>query len=287
MPNTGSTSSQPTTDPPTQTGVTCVLIVKNEAKRIERCLKSLDFAQAIVVVDDESQDATVQICKAHGAEVLVHRSEGNFDAQRNLGTARAKTPWVLQLDADEVVPSALAQEIRHRLEREGGQAPTVAYRIIRRNHFLGRLMRHGGWAKHGSVKLFRKGSARYMGQGIHEQLQVDGAIGTLQSAIDHYPLSSIEQFVNRQNFYTSVEAHQLKERVGRDQQRHGKLAPLIRFVKIFLKIYIKKRAFLDGRHGLIFSLLYGWIGFVQWAKVWELEQNKSEEIINNQIPTTQ
>lgn len=253
--------------------VSCVLIAKNEAGRIGRCLESLRWADEVVVVDDASTDSTSEICRTYGAKVVVHVSNGDFDTQRNLGTEMAEGPWILQMDADEVVPPQLACEIRQRLEDTAKEPLCTAYRIARKNHFLGRHMRHGGWAGPGGVKLFLKGKARYVGNSVHETLQVHGPVDSLANRIEHYPFTSIEQFVERQNFYTSVETQKQAGRFERDFKRYGRYAPLMRGIKIFLKIYVRKGGFLDGRHGFLFSLLYGWADFIQWAKVWELSQS--------------
>lgn len=247
--------------------VSCVLIVKNEERRIESCLERLRWAREVVVVDDESTDRTREICERWGACVIRQASNGNFDGQRNRGIEAAQGPWILQMDADEWVSEPLRREIAATVGKEHGP---LAFRIKRNNYFLGQRMRHGGWAGAGGVKLFQKGKARYVGRSVHETIRVDGPTADLRCAIDHFPFDRIEPFVERQNFYTSVEA-----RLWLEQNRSVSSAQVDRLlrgrpVKIFWKVYVRKRGFLDGQVGFLFALLYAWVEFLKWAKVWEL-----------------
>lgn len=251
--------------------ISAVLITKNEATRVAPCLESLRWMDEIVVVDDESTDETRTICERAGARVLVQRSEGDFDQQRNAGIDAATGEWVLQLDADEVIPPSLRDEIRVAIDHPSA----VGYRIRRANHFLGREMRHGGWTWNG-VKLFRKSAARYIGRSVHETLHVDGLVGQLTFPILHYPFQSLTQFIERQNFYTSVESRLLR-------QSHPTLGLwplrrrlLIRPLKLFWKSYVKKSGWREGMHGLVFAALFAWVEFLKWAKYWEPSQTVAE-----------
>lgn len=268
--------------------VSAVLITKNEATRIRPCLDSLRWVDEIVVVDDESTDETPRLCEQSGARVLVRRSEGDFDQQRNAGIDTASGEWILQLDADEVVPHALQEEIR-RVVRHPPTA--VAYRIRRLNHFLGRPMRRGGWTWN-EVKLFRKSSARYVGHSVHETLQVDGPVGQLASPIWHYPFQSLTQFVERQNFYTSVEARLLRHTHPTLPVSRVRRQLLARPLKLFWKSYVKKGGWREGMHGLIFAALFAWVEFLKWAKWWadgqraEVRGQRSETVRSELSPFT-
>ena len=246
--------------------LSAVVLTKNEEARIVRCLDSLRWVDEIVVVDDESTDRTRQICQQCGATVLVRRSEGDFDHQRNAGIDAAQGEWIFQLDADEVVPLALREEIRRILQRSGD---IVAYRVSRVNYFLGHEMRYGGWGWDG-VKLFKRSAARYVGHSVHETLAVDGPIGELAPPIWHYPFQSLTQFVERQNFYTTVEARLLREAQPRVSRGRLWYQLVIRPVKLFWKSYVKKHGWREGTYGLVFGALFAWIEFLKWAKYWAL-----------------
>lgn len=250
-----------------------VIITKNEEDKISRCLESIKWADEIVIVDDVSEDHTIEICQKYGAKVISHKSYGDFDRQRNIGIKNATGAWILQMDADEVVTEKLKGEIEKVLLAL--QNRFVAYKIRRQNYFLGHFLQYGGWFIY-YTKLFKKGKARYIGRSVHETLQVDGEIGTIDEPIKHFPFTSLSQFMERQNFYTSVEARLMYEEKGKLSQKEVKYNLTFRPLKLFWKSYIRKKGFCDGICGLLFSLLNSWIHFLRWAKYWEI-CNRNEQ----------
>lgn len=249
----------------TRETVTAVILTKNEAGKIRRCLNALRWVDELIVVDGDSTDGTPAICQERGATVVDHATGDDFGEARNTGNAHATCDWILQLDADEVVTDALREAIEHALRN---RAPYAAYQCRRRNHFLNHPMRHGGW-DHYALRLFRRGRARYHGR-VHETLVVDGPIGTLEAPLDHYPFSSLSQFLDRQNRYTTLAAQELVEQRRDIPLRELRYQLLIKPLKLFWKFYVKKRGYRDGTHGLVFSGLYSFVHFLKWAKVWEL-----------------
>ncbi len=248
------------------TPLSCVVITKNEAKRVETLLDSLPDGAEIIVIDDLSSDGTAELCRSYGAKVLVHSSGGDFDQQRNRGIDAATRSWVLQLDADEVLPESLAREIKEKIDNPGAAS---AFRISRRNYFLGKEMRYGGWHGQQMVKLFRKDKGRYVGHSVHETIEITGPIDSFREAVNHYPFESIGQFVARQNFYSTIEAGVMRQKLGAltEKRLHNQLRRSMR--RTFFKIFIKKWGWRDGMHGFIFAVLYGWVDFLKWAKYWE------------------
>ena len=138
--------------------ITAVIIAKNEEARIMPCLESVKWCDEIVVVDDMSTDDTHQICRRFKATVVAYPSSGNHDMQRNIGIDNSSSRWILQLDADERVRPELRNDIKAVLKNNSGIS---AYKVGRRNYFLGRFMRFGGWHEK-QVRLFRKDRARYI-----------------------------------------------------------------------------------------------------------------------------
>jgi hypothetical protein len=172
---------------------------------------------------------------------------------------------VLQLDADDEV----SDELRLALDRllvEG--TPHAAFQLRRKNNFLGRWMMHGDW-HHFYRTLYRRSRCRFTGR-VHHTLQVDGTTGTLDAPVLHYPFLSLEQFVVKQNRYTSLEAQELLEEQGVLPTRRVRYELVWRPLKLWWKMYVKKRAYREGWHGLVFSILYAWVNFLKWAKYWEL-----------------
>lgn len=248
--------------------ITALIMAKNEEKNILGCLENMKWCDEIVVVDDMSVDNTAKICRDFGAKVFQYKSNGNYNAQCDVGLANVTSGWVLSVDADERVSPELKEDIVRVL---GGHSMFSAYSFMRRNHFLGRFMRYGGWYER-QTKLFRTGKARYVDKSNLGQLKVEGDIGSLNTYINHYPFNSINQFLERQINYAIFEAkvmHEKKGVLGMDEIRYNlKIRPW----KLFFKLYVKKQGFRDGMHGFVFSILNAWRYYIRWALYWDKYQ---------------
>lgn len=247
-----------------------VLMTKNEAPRLGTCLDRVaGWADEIVVIDDMSHDGTVEIARRYTDKVFCLPSEDDHFQQWNRGIDRASSDWILHIDADELVTSQLKEAIHGVLADAQGHS---AFEVMRKNIFLGRPMRFGGW-HHRHRILFRRDRARCIGKGIHVRLRVDGTIGFLNADIEHYPFSSIAQFIERQNHYTSVEARVMVEERGWPSIRTVYFQTGARPLKLFWKFFVKKQGYRDGWVGLVFSFLFAFAHFLLWAKYWELTQS--------------
>ena len=244
-----------------------VLMTKNEAARLAGCLERVaGWADDIVIIDDCSTDGTVEIARRFAAQVISHPSEDNHDAQWNRGIERASSEWILHIDADELVTPELQAAIDQALTAPQGHS---AFEMMRKNFFLGHPMRYGGWY-HRHLVLFRRDRARCVGQGIHVQLRVDGTIGRLDAELEHYPFSSLTQFIERQNHYTSVEAGLMTDAQPRVRRAALIYQLLWRPMKLFRKSYVRNLGMREGWYGLVFGLLYAFVHTLRWAKVWQL-----------------
>jgi glycosyltransferase involved in cell wall biosynthesis len=251
--------------------VTVLILTKNEEPRIRRCLDSVRWADEIVVVDGYSTDKTVDICREYGVKLIQHRFDGGFDTDCNMGIDNSSGDWILKLDADEVVSQGLRDDIERIVKDDKGFS---AFKFRRKNFFLNHFMRYGGWY-HYSLHLFKRQRARYKGH-IHETLVVDGKVGTIEGAVEHYPFESLSQFIERHNHYSDIEAKKILDTEGIVDKRIIRYNMTIKPLKRFFKFYIKKKGFLDGKYGLIFSVLYGWVHFLNWAKYWEIVRGKDK-----------
>ena len=250
-----------------------VIITKNEERQIAECLQTVAWADQVVIVDDESTDRTVQLCREAGSRVVVRASHGDFDAQRNAGIECATTDWILQMDADERVPDALRVELELLLR----QAPQEhGFEMLRHNWFFGQPIRYGGWNGWG-LKLFRKAAGRYVGHSVHETLRVEGRIGRCATPIEHYPYQNLTQLIDRTNFYSSVEAQAMASRDPHPSPRRVAYHLTIRPAKIFWKIYVKRQAYREGFVGLLCSLIFSWSHWLTWAKYWSLTDVNGHE----------
>jgi len=194
--------------------ITVLLAAKNEAINLPRCLSALGPAARVVVLDSHSTDATAEIARAHGAEVVQFDYHGGYPKKRQwaLENLPIDTPWVFLLDADEVVPDALWAEMAQAIS---GEPVADAFMITKGFHFLGRPMRHGGFS-HAAVLLFQTGKARFerlfddgldgLDMEIHERVVVDGPIARISTPLIHEDFKGLEAYIARHNKYSTWEA---------------------------------------------------------------------------------
>ncbi len=238
---------------------------------VEGTLKSVaGWVDEIVVIDGFSKDRTVEVCRKYTDKVFQNRWDGyRFCTERNLGIDKSTGDWCFHIDPDE----RATPEFRDALLKELQKGPKVdAFEFRKKNFFLGHFMKYGGWY-HYSLHLFRRAKARYDGV-IHETLKVDGKVGRLEAPVEHYPFTSISQFVNRHNGYSTREALAEYEEHGELPEKEVLFNLKKKPLKRFVKFYVRKQGFRDGIHGLVFSVLFAWVHFINWAKYWELVQKK-------------
>jgi glycosyltransferase involved in cell wall biosynthesis len=242
--------------------ISAVLITKNEEAHIGRALRSVEFADEVVVLDGESTDGTVEVCRAAGARVEL-KPWGGFVAQKNAVTEMAAGDWVLSLDADEEVTPELRAEILRVVSDPGGRE---GFLIPRKNHYLGRWIRHCGWYPDHQLRLWRRGRGRWVGGSVHEHVEVDGSFGRLSAALNHFSYDSIAAHLERMNRYAGL--------IARDRFEQGKRAGFAGLLFAapwqFFRIYFLRAGFLDGLPGLIVSAMGAYYAFLKKAKLWEM-----------------
>ncbi len=282
--------------------ITVILAVKNEAVNLPKCLAALTPVQRIVVVDSQSTDNTAEIVARHGAELVQFHYRGGYPKKRQwaLETMKIETPWVFLLDADEVVPEELWQEIAEAI----GQADAPdAFLITKGFHFLGRRLKFGGFSFQ-AVLLFRTGKARFerilaesasgFDMEVHERVIVEGTIGRLKTHLIHEDFKSLHAYLDRHNRYSTWEAQvrckfletgQWGEETvraklfGNAQERRRWLKYLALRMPFeptlwFLYHYIFKLGFLEGRPGWVASRIRGQYIFQVRAKMGEMRGKK-------------
>jgi len=242
--------------------VSATVITKNEERNIARCLAALDFADEIVVVDSGSSDRTVEIARQYTDKVIANPWPGHKQ-QKNFAIDQASGDWILSLDADEVVTSELRSEIV--AARRTGFAGRDGYYIARKSFFLGRWIAHCGWYPDYHLRLFRKAKGRFGGLNPHDIVELDGPAARFKNPMLHFTYPDLGTYMARLNSYTSIAAQELAARGKRFRLRHAVLSPLA----TFLKMYVLKLGFLDGREGLLLSALSGYYVLVKYLKLWE------------------
>jgi len=229
----------------TRPTLSVIIITKNEAEIIGRCLESVKWADEIIVVDSGSTDDTVNICRRYTDKIVVTDWPG-FGPQKNRALAMATGNWVLSIDADEEVTPALAEEIRTCLA-----APTSAgYTLARLSSYCGRFMKHSGWWPDPVLRLFKRETGTFTDARVHERVIVDGPVHALNETLLHHSYRSLDQVLNKVNHYSHESALALKAK-GR---RAGLSTAIGHGLWTFFRTYFLKRGFLDGREGFILAV---------------------------------
>lgn len=241
--------------------ISAFIITYNVGKKLEACLESLRWADEVVIVDSYSSDQTTEIVRRYDVR-FFSRAFIDFSDQKNAAMTYCSGDYLLSIDADEIVPDNLRDEILKTIEN-----PTAcdAYQIPRRSFIFGKEFRFSGTQNDSPVRLFKKGVAKFE-QPIHETVIVHGILGRIKSHLIHFTYENIEEYFIRFNRYTSCEAKYLL-------QKNHKLCILdflLRPVGIFLKLFIWQQGFRDGLKGFYFCLFSGFYVIVKYAKYSEL-----------------
>jgi glycosyltransferase involved in cell wall biosynthesis len=270
-----------------------VIITFNEEANIGRTLASVkplvaDGKGEIIVVDSGSNDGTVGIAKSFGAKVFVEEWKG-FGAQKNSAIDKAMGDWILSLDADEeverdlasLIASAISEEQPHRkqelLSAMGvmtmtSRANIDGYWIQRRNLFLGRWLRHGGFWPDPKLRLFRRGSGRFENRAVHEDIAFEGKTGRLKvalSALIHHSYPTLSDYIEHMNRYSSLGAEMVVAKHN-GKVRFSVINIFLRPLTTFIYNYLFRLGFLDGREGLLLHLYHAVYVSWKYAKAWEM-----------------
>ena len=240
-----------------------VIITKNEEFNIKACLESIAWADEIVVVDDNSTDKTVEIAQGYTDRIFQKKMdiEGRH---RNWAYAQARNSWVLSLDADERVTPELKEEIIKAIDDPGEFKGFV---IPRRNYIGSYWVRHGGWYPSSQLKLFKKEDFQWEEVEVHPRAFLKGHTEKLSSDIIHYSYKNFEDFVNKMNKQTTLEA----SKWVKDKRKMGLGRALHRTCDRFMRTFFRKKAYKDGMIGFIISVFAGFYQILTYAKYRELK----------------
>lgn len=286
--------------------ISVAIITHNEAANLAGTLESVRPLVAngrgeVIVVDSGSTDQTIEIAKTHGAKVFIEEWKG-YAAQKNSAIDKAGGEWILSLDADEEVEPLLAEAISSTLEslqrvkslsqqtevhpimREDAEAEIgkhlrgrfnselAGFWIPRKNHFLGRWIRHGGFWPDPKLRLFRRGRGSFEDRPVHETLEIRGEAAYFrEGALLHHSYPTLSEYIEHMNRYSSLGAEMVVSRGG---QGFAFVNIAIRPFLTFLYNYIFRLGFLDGREGLMLHLYHSIYVSWKYAKAWELTRVK-------------
>ncbi len=241
-----------------------IIITKNEASHIGRCLESICWADEIIVVDSGSEDDTVSICRQYTDKVYLTDWPG-FGIQKQRALDKASGDWVLSIDADEVVSAELKTEI----EQVMLQQKVQGFEIPRLSSYCGKQMHHGGWWPDYVLRLFRRDCGHFTDSVVHEIIRVHGQISRLKTPLLHDAFVDLDEVLHKVNSYSTLGAHMLYQRGIRSSLTKAVLKGLW----TFMRTYWLKAAFLDGRQGLMLSISNAEGTYYKYLKLLEL-QNK-------------
>ena len=242
------------------------MIARNEETNLPRTLDSIRWADEIVIVDSGSTDRTPEIARSYGAKHSFNRDFLGFTPQKNLAIDACTSDWIYLLDADEVVTPQLAREIRQTIE-----SPKYdAYWQPRLNLFLGRWIHHGGFYPDRKLRLFRRGVARMAGAEPHGTPQCSCPTGNLKTDLLHYAYPIFRQYLTHMNGYSSDGARILLSKGKTSASAAGFAAnAVLNPILTFIKNYIFRLGFLDGREGFILHLNHSVYVHWKYVKAWE------------------
>ena len=254
------------------------IITKNEGANLERTLASISWAAEIVVVDSGSTDDTEPIARKAGAKFFLEEWKG-FAHQKNAAIAKCNSDWILSLDADEEISPELAAEIRSILERDTERA---VFLLTRRNHFLGRWIKHGGYYPDRKLRLFPRGSCLFDESVVHETMRQVGKNlleeKALRGDILHHCYPTLEDYVEHMNRYSSLGAEQT---IAAKKISSGvvafKMNVLLNPLATFLYNYIFRLGFLDGREGFLLHCYHSTYISWKYAKAWDRARRRDDQ----------
>jgi glycosyltransferase involved in cell wall biosynthesis len=245
------------------------IVTHNEEANLARTLASVQWADQLIVVDSHSTDRTVEVARGFNATV-IERDWPGFAPQKNFAIAQCTGDWVLSLDADEELTPELQTEIRDLLQ----SGPTAdAFYLKRRNLFLGRWMRHGGFYPDAKLRLFRRNAERtpqFTERPVHEVIHFDGAAPTLASDLLHHAYPTLASYIEHMDRYSTLSAPLLVEQ-GRTSRSLPAFVAQVFLVPhlTFAKNYLLRLGFLDGREGFLLHLYHAIYTSWKYAKAWE------------------
>ncbi|HXN15585.1 MAG TPA: glycosyltransferase family 2 protein [Usitatibacter sp.] len=243
--------------------LTVAIIARDAASQIGPCLASVVFAEEVLVVDSGSSDATVEIARRHGARVVTHEWLG-FGRQKQYAVSIARHDWVLCLDADERVSDRLAGSIRDALASERYHA----YRMARRNRFLGAWLAHGEGYPDWSLRLFHRTHASWSNDEVHEAVLTTSEVSRLEGDLLHDSAEDVATYMMKQQRYSTLHAEALYRQGVRASYWHLAVSPLVRF----LKFYLLRLGFLDGGPGFAHVVIGCNNTFHKYLKLIELDK---------------
>ena len=238
------------------------IITKDEEANIQKCLESVKWADEIIIVDSGSTDQTLTICQSYNCKIIETEWLG-FGQTKQLGVHAATNDWILSIDADETVSNELKVQILASIK----VAEFYAFNIKRISYYLEKRIKYSGWQTDYPLRLFNKKYGNFNNANVHEAVVMEkGVASIIQAPLYHYPYQSISSHINKINLYTQLGAEKLFSQNKKSTLIYALLSGLVKF----LKMYLIKKGFLDGKEGLVLATLSGFSSTLKYIKLWSL-----------------
>lgn len=251
-----------------QPTISVIIIAKNTEKTINNCLNSLNFSNEIIVLDSGSKDQTKDICRQF-TDLVFETDWQGFGIQKNRALEKATCEWVLSIDSDEEISKELALEIQQAIREE----KFTAFYIPRLSNYCGKWMKHGGWYPDYVLRLWKRGTAHFTNDLIHEKVVVKkGETGYLKQPLLHYAYDDLNSVLNKVNSYSTIGAQMAFEKGKKSSLSKA----ILHGLATFIKSYFFKLGFLDGREGFILAVSNAEGCYYRYLKLLYLNQTKEQ-----------
>jgi len=245
--------------------LTVVILTKNEELNIADCIKAVKFADEILVIDDNSNDQTVNIANKLGAKVIKRFLNENYASQKNFALKEAKNDWVLFVDADERITKELENEIKNALT----ESRYSAFRFRRIDLFLGKWLKYGEIGAYRDIRLMKKDSGKWVRR-VHESFETEVRVGNLKSPLRHYSHQSLGNLIESTNRWSDWHA-----KANREEKKHSSVIKILFWPELkFINNYILRLGFLDGLQGFVFAIFMNFHSYLAWSNLWLLQKKK-------------
>ena len=248
--------------------ISVILITRDEERNVRRCLESVAWADEIVVLDSGSTDGTVSICREFTDKVEITDWPG-FGPQKNRALDRATGEWILSIDADEEISADLREEL---LDIARNPNASACWLVPRLSSYCGRLMRHGGWYPDYVLRFFRRGEGRFSDDLVHEKFLPTSTPSKARHDLLHFPMETLDEAIEKMNRYSDLAAREKHAR----GQRGSIVQGVLRGIWTFLRTYLFKAGFLDGRQGFLLATTNAGGTFLKYAKLAMMSQSAGQ-----------
>lgn len=250
--------------------VTAIIPTFNEADHISNAIKSVLWADEIMIVDSFSTDRTLEIAAEYPVKILEHEYRGPAD-QKNWAIPKASHEWIFILDADEEVSPALESEIKAILSQN--KIEESAFWIPRVNYYMGKKVNYSGWQNDGVVRLFKRDECRYEQKRVHEEIETSGKTGKLSEPLLHFTYKNLGELLKKVDRYSTWKAMDKVEK----GERSGLISMITKPTFTFVKSYFFRFGILDGKVGFIICVISSWSVFLRQLKIWRIREGENLE----------